>query len=181
MSGPVQVGYASEYSASHSLWHDTLNSLGIETNEAHLAGSNVGVWTNLGSVEPDTVSRSYSAKAYYLPNAGRPNLILLTEALVSEVLLSQKEDQWVATGVRFMNKGEEYVVSVSREVILSAGSVQSPQLLELSGIGNPKILSKAGVTVKVGNINVGENLQDHISKLSRVIICLVVHRALLTG
>ena len=50
------------------------------------------------------------------------------------------------------------------EVIVSAGSVQSPQLLELSGIGNQAILQNAGITVKIDNPNVGENLQEHMSK-----------------
>jgi choline dehydrogenase-like flavoprotein len=53
---------------------------------------------------------------------------------------------------------------VKSEVILSAGSVQSPQLLELSGIGNPEILKAAGIDVKVENPNVGENLQEHMCK-----------------
>jgi choline dehydrogenase-like flavoprotein len=54
-------------------------------------------------------------------------------------------------------------VKASKEVILSCGSVQSPQLLELSGIGNHEILNAAGINVKVNNPNVGENLQEHMS------------------
>lgn len=143
-----------------------MNSLGVETNGAHLAGSNVGVWTNLGAVDPDSSTRSYSVPGYYLPNASRQNLVVLTEALVKEVVLSEHSDQWTATGVRFQHDGQEYVASANREVILSAGSVQSPQILELSGIGNSDILSRAGIPVKVENPNVGENLQEHISKFA---------------
>ena len=164
----MQISYAAEYSASHALWHDTLNSLGVETNEAHLAGSNVGVWTNLGSVDPDSLTRSYSASGYYLPNASRPNLVLLTEALVNEVLVSEQDGQWTATGVRLQHNEQEYLVSASREVILSAGSVQSPQILELSGLGNPDVLCRAGIPVKVESPSVGEHLQEHISKLQVV-------------
>ena len=159
----MQISYATEYSASHALWHATLNTLGTETNEAHLAGSNVGVWTNMGSVDPHTFTRSYSVTGYYLPNASRRNFVVLTEAVAHEVVLSNRNGQWTATGVRFHHNGLEYLVSASREVILAAGSVQSPQILELSGVGNPDVLSSAGIPVKVANANVGEHLQEHIS------------------
>lgn len=115
-------------------------------------------------MDPRSVKRSYSASAYYLPNATRPNLVVLTEALVKEVIISDHEGQWTATGVRFRHGDQEFVVRVDREVILSAGSVQSPQLLELSGIGNRDTLTRGGISVKVENPNVGENLQDHLSK-----------------
>ncbi|KAK3935705.1 hypothetical protein QBC46DRAFT_367404 [Diplogelasinospora grovesii] len=161
-SGPLRICYATEYSASHAFWHETLNTLGIETNESYLAGSNVGAWTNLGAVDPDLLTRSYSTSAYFLPNAARPNLLVLTEAFVSKIIICKQAGQWVASGVLFQHRGQTFEVSASREVILSAGSVQSPQLLELSGIGNPDILSRAGISVKVSNPNVGENLQEHI-------------------
>ncbi|KAI1856571.1 hypothetical protein JX265_011530 [Neoarthrinium moseri] len=161
-SGPIQVGYASEYSSSHQLWLKTMQSLGVESNRAHLAGSNVGVWTNLGSVDPHTGTRSYSTTTYCLPNASRPNLLVLTEACVTEIVLEKDDGEWTAKGVRFQRDGSSFFAAASREVIISAGSVQSPQILELSGIGNPDILSKARISVKVSNPNVGENLQDHI-------------------
>ncbi|KAK3360496.1 putative choline dehydrogenase [Lasiosphaeria hispida] len=163
-TGPVHVGYAAQYSASHQLWHDTLHSLGVETNNAHVGGSNVGVWTNMGSVDPATVTRSSSATAYYLPNASRPNLAVLTDALVTDVVLNQVGggSEWTATGVRFRHGDTVFLASATKEIIICAGTVQSPQILELSGIGDAEILSQAGVTVKVNNPNVGENLQDHI-------------------
>ena len=65
-----------------------------------------------------------------------------------------------------MYGGEGYSVRTDGEVILCCGSVQSPQLLELSGIGNSDILQAAGIDAKVNNPNVGENLQDHMSKLT---------------
>ena len=112
---------------------------------------------------PDKRERSYSATAYYKPNSGRKNLHLLTEAFVQEVILEEEDGQWVAKGVRFIHGGEEYTVSTEGEVIICAGSVQSPQLLELSGIGSPEVLKAAGIDVKVDNPAVGENLQEHMS------------------
>lgn len=146
-----------------------MNALGIETNIAHLAGSNVGVWTNLSAVHPDTATRSYSA--HYLRSHQKDgqssisNLHILTEACVQEIILTRHDDdkEWTATGVRFTHRGGEFVASASREIVLSAGSVQSPQILELSGVGRPDVLSAAGVPVKVNSPSVGENLHDHIS------------------
>lgn len=112
---------------------------------------------------PDKRERSYSATAYYRPNSGRENLHLLTEAFVQEVVLEEEDGRWVAKGVRFIYDGEEHVVGTEREVILCAGSVQSPQLLELSGIGNSEVLKAAGIDTKVDNPAVGENLQEHMS------------------
>lgn len=164
VGGPLHITYLPEYSESHGYWHKTLNQLSLETNKSHLSGSNVGVWTNLVSVDPRTTTRSYATPAYYLPNAHRPNLHVLTDAAVREIILEQRGVQWTATGVRFDYDGQSYTVAASREVVLSAGSVASPQLLELSGIGNPSVLERAGITVKVPNRNVGENLQEHMSK-----------------
>lgn len=74
----------------------------------------------------------------------------------------------MARGARFtyLPSGKSYTVKATKEVILSAGSVQSPQILELSGIGNPAVLSCVGIETKVNSPRVGENLQDHIMAIS---------------
>ena len=128
-----------------------------------MSGSNVGCWTSLTGVTPESRERSYSATAYYRPNCGRPNLVLLTEATVQEVILEDLNGEWVAKGVRFDHGGKEHVAKTEGEIIICAGSVQSPQLLELSGIGSSEILKAAGIETKIDNPNVGENLQDHMS------------------
>jgi choline dehydrogenase-like flavoprotein len=163
--GPVSISYNREYTASHQYWHETLNKLGISTNKSHLSGSNVGVWTNVVSVNPQTMTRSYSADSHYHSVAkNRRNLTVLTNALVQEVKIEQVDGVLTATGVAFAHGNQRHTVSASQEVILSAGSVVSPQLLELSGIGDPKVLEAAGIAVKIANPNVGQNLQDHICK-----------------
>lgn len=96
-------------------------------------------------------------------------MALLTEAVVREVILEDQAQGWIANRVRFMHHGEEYTVATEGEVIICAGSVQSPQLLELSGIGNPDVLKAAGISLKVDNPNVGENLQDHLSQSKSVV------------
>ncbi|KAH7411284.1 putative choline dehydrogenase [Cadophora sp. MPI-SDFR-AT-0126] len=165
-NGPIYSVYSNEFGASHQFWHATLNNLGIETNKNHFGGSNVGAWTSLTSVDPRTRTRCYSAKGYYQPIASRPNLTVLTEATVEEITLERKDGEWVATGAHFTHSGKQYHASASREVILCAGSVQSPQILELSGIGSPSILRAGGIEVKVPNINVGENLQEHMMTMT---------------
>lgn len=171
-TGPVQISYGVEFSASHQYWHETWANLGVATNRAHLMGSNVGAYTMVASIDPTDRTRSYSATAYYRPIRHRPNLVVLTDTLVERIALEQQQDRsWKATGVHFShqdnkNNNQNYFVSAAKEVILCAGSTQSPQLLELSGIGNPAILAKAGVVTKVASPMVGENLQDHIMAAS---------------
>ena len=67
-----------------------------------------------------------------------------------------------AMGVEFIHDGKKHEVKAGREVILSAGVIQSPQLLELSGIGDPQVLSSAGIRCIVENKSVGANFQDHV-------------------
>ncbi|RFU80791.1 gmc oxidoreductase [Trichoderma arundinaceum] len=157
-SGPIQISYPAEFSPTHRLWVKGLNSLGVPTNPAHVAGSNVGVWSNVTSVDPRTMTRSFATN--YCSLAGS-NLYILTEAVVQEIVLDNSDGGFVASGVRFTHKGQEYVSSAAHEVILSAGTIKSPQILELSGIGSPEVLSRAGIAVKVDSPMVGENLQEH--------------------
>jgi len=164
--GPLKSVYSAHYGASHQHWHATMHKLGVHTNCSHFSGSNVGVWTSLTGVTPDTRERSYSATAYYKPNSHRPNLVLLTNAFAKELVLEKEGGEWVAKGVKFLRNREEHVVKTKGEIIVCGGSVQSPQLLEVSGIGNPDILKAAGIEVKVDSPNVGENLQEHMSESS---------------
>jgi len=162
--GPLRTSYATDYGASHQLWQKTLNSIGIDTCASNFSGSNLGCWTALTGITPDLRERCYSAVAYYKPNAERKNLKLLTNALAREIVLEKEGNTWVAKGVKFVHGGKEHVVKTSGEVIICGGSVQSPQLVELSGIGNPEILEAAGIECRVASPYVGEGLQEHMSK-----------------
>jgi choline dehydrogenase-like flavoprotein len=124
------------------------------------SGDHIGFYNTLGSVirtGPNKGKRSYVARGYFEPNANRPNLKVITESLVHKVLLDGKK----ATGVEFSFGGKTYEVKANREVIVSGGAVKSPQILELSGIGDPEVLKAAGVELKVENKGVGANVQDH--------------------
>ena len=102
--------------------------------------------------------RSSTSNAYIKPAKNRPNLIILTDVLVQRVILKSK----VATGIEYLIKGETKVINANIEVILCAGSIGSPQLLQLSGIGPKNVLKDAGVELQHELPGVGENLQDHL-------------------
>ena len=124
------------------------------------SGDHLGFYSSLGSVNrsDDPGKRSYAATGYLRPNLGRPNLKVLTEAQATKVVL----DGTTATGVEFVHGGRNFQVNAKQEVVLSTGVIQTPQLLELSGIGDPKVLEKAGVPCMVENPRVGANFQDHV-------------------
>ncbi|CBF84465.1 hypothetical protein AN9011.2 [Aspergillus nidulans FGSC A4] len=124
------------------------------------SGDHIGFYHTLGAVArtgPNRGKRSYAGIEYYEANRLRPNLKLLCEARVNKVILNGTR----ATGVSITFRGQEYTVSASREVIVSGGTIQSPQILELSGIGDPEVLAASGVQCLVENRAVGANVQDH--------------------
>ena len=99
-----------------------------------------------------------TANAYLKPVLKRPNLTVTTHALVEKILLVGKK----AVGVQYQHEGQGKVSLVDKEVILSAGPIGSPHLLQLSGIGSKSVLEKAGIELKHELPGVGENLQDHL-------------------
>jgi len=103
--------------------------------------------------------RQSSAEAYLRPVRKRPNLVVRTSAFVRRVLLEGR----TAVGVEYERNGRIERVFSAREVILAAGSIGSPQLLMLSGIGPGKHLQEHGITVVADLPGVGENLHDHPS------------------
>lgn len=125
------------------------------------SGDHIGFYNTLGTVVrtgPSKGMRSYAARGYFQANEHRPNLKVITESLISRVILEDK----TATGVEFTHNGQQYAVQANREVIVCGGAINSPQILELSGIGNPDILQAAGVKCLVELPSVGENYQDHV-------------------
>ena len=102
--------------------------------------------------------RVSSAKAYLAPARRRRNLRIETGAFAAGVLMHGTR----ATGVRFRQHGEMKEARCNAEVLLAAGSIQSPQLLQLSGIGPRALLARHGIPVVVDAPGVGENLQDHL-------------------
>ena len=164
--GPTQTSFVKWYMDASKAFLPSLENLGIPINPEPMSGSNVGGFVIINTIDPANTTRSYSATNYLLPNIGRKNLVVLTGALVSKVVIEDK----VATGLEFLVDGVKYTTKATKEVILSAGAIQSPHILELSGVGGRDVLQKAGVECKVDNPNVGENLQEHHCS-NRPLIC----------
>ena len=133
-----------------------MQELGIPYIKDSMGGDAAGAFWFLQSLNPDDESRSTS-QGFLVP---RSNLHVLTGNIVTRVLF----ETGGASGVEFsQGEGlERNVVSVSKEVILSAGALHTPQILHLSGIGSAGHLSSLGIEVVEDLPGVGENYQDHL-------------------
>ena len=101
--------------------------------------------------------RFSAARAFLSPVRSRRNLDVLTETDVLNIVFAGRE----ATGVRLRNKTGQHTVQAGREVILSAGAIQTPKLLQLSGIGPGALLRGFGIDIVAASENVGRNLREH--------------------
>jgi choline dehydrogenase len=107
--------------------------------------------------------RASAAVTYLRPAKKRPNLQIITDALVHHVVFDGNR----ATGIVYSRNGRVEHVAAAREVILSAGAIGSPHVLQLSGVGDPEVLQKAGISVHHALPGVGRNFQDHfIARMS---------------
>ncbi|MEY4507106.1 MAG: alcohol dehydrogenase [Pseudomonadota bacterium] len=134
---------------------------GLPATDDFNCGDNEGV----GYFEVNQKSgwRWNASKAFLRPVQHRPNLTVWTEAQVQRLSLARGTDGVLrCTGAQVRRKGEVVQVHAQREVVLSAGSIGSVQILQLSGIGPAEVLRAAGVAVQQGLTGVGENLQDHL-------------------
>ena len=103
-----------------------------------------------------------TAMAYLRPALKRSNLTLWPETLARKVLFDQSSGKPRATGLEVKRNGQVHQLRARREVILCGGAINSPQLLQLSGVGHAEHLQKLGITVVADRKGVGENLQDHL-------------------
>ena len=168
--GPVHTSTTKSQIPIENPFLDACNEIARFNREVQdpTNGSHDSFFASLSTVDrterPGT--RSYAASAYVLPNLHRPNLKILTKANVANVLFDTNKSALTAIGVRFKHSALEYTATAKKEVILSAGTYKTPQLLELSGIGDPVVLKSAGVECLVPNPSVGSNLQDHTAFLT---------------
>ena len=101
--------------------------------------------------------RVSSARAFLRPALKRPNIELRTKSHATQIIFDGKR----ATGIKYQRGGQSFEIGARNEIILSGGSVNSPQLLHLSGIGPSNLLKEIGVPVHHELPGVGENLRDH--------------------
>ncbi|KAF3402143.1 Oxygen-dependent choline dehydrogenase [Talaromyces pinophilus] len=134
--GPVQVSFSEGYGPTNSAWMETFAKFGLEMTA--------------------------DMRTHYTPAiASRPNLTILTGTIAKKILFDTTGLEPVATGILAQSKDGPKKTLNAREVILSAGALMSPQILELSGVGSRSLLEKHGIPVVIENPNVGEHLQDH--------------------
>lgn len=153
--GPVTVSNLAERNPLCEALIASAGLAGIPRNDDFNGASQGGAGYYQATIRKG--SRVSGATAYLKPALKRPNLTVVTDALAEKLLLDGKR----VTGVQFLTGGRSRTVKAAREVILSGGTINSPQLLMLSGIGPQQHLRDVGVQVVHDLHGVGGNLQDH--------------------
>ena len=155
--GPLNVTYAQEPSDLARQFLLACNEAGILSNVDYNGEDQLGAHLLQFTIRDN--KRQSTAAAFLKPVLGRPNLKVMTGCLVHRVTIKDGK----ATGVMYSKKGSAVIsASCNKEVILSAGSFQSPQILMLSGIGDANELTAKGVELVAHLPGVGKNLQDHV-------------------
>lgn len=164
LDGPLKVGWPTSMTNSSVFpaLEQTFEKLGVAYNPDSEGGKMVGF-----TVHPDTLDRAKNvredaARAYYWPYEARSNLKIIPNTRVNKVIWADTTygGEAIAVGVEVTNAYSTETIYADKEVILSAGALRSPALLELSGVGNPAVLGQHGIPVRVNLTTVGENLQD---------------------
>lgn len=154
-SGDLPVSQLRNENAACRAWIKAAEQTGLPANADFNGHSTHGVGAYHLSIGKRL--RASAASAFLRPALKRANLKLITNALVSRVEFEKGR----AIGVTWTTNGKSYGAKAKREIILCAGSIQSPQILQLSGIGPASVLKEQGISVIVDSPEVGENLQDH--------------------
>ena len=156
-SGPL--GVTDVTSMVHPLsraYLEAAEQAGIATNPDYNSGNMDGA--ALFQITTKNGLRASAAQAYLKPAAKRPNLKIVARAHATRVLL----DGRIATGIEYLLDGRRMTATARREVILCGGAINTPQLLQLSGIGPAALLQKHGIPVVKDAPHVGRNLADHL-------------------
>ena len=154
--GPLSTRYGRADNPLHAAWLEAAAQAGYP------ATTDINGYQQEGFGRMDmTVGggrRASAANVYLRPAMRRPNLKVEIHALATRIVVEKGR----ATGVRYLQGGETKLAVARREVIVATGSINSPQLLKLSGIGPAAELREFGIDVVVDRPGVGENLQDHL-------------------
>jgi choline dehydrogenase len=150
-----------EISPLHSRMIAAAEKIGIPYTKDYNGLSQEGI--GITQVTINKGRRQSTAYCHLDPAKNRPNLTIISGALAEKLILKNKE----CVGVVYNVGDVRHEVYASQEVVVSSGSINSPKLLELSGIGDPKILDKFNIDVKHELLGVGRNLRDHYSPRMR--------------
>ena len=160
-NGPIQsIFQRSVLSLFPDYLEPTLLNAGFSIPPDRNSGDAVGAGYLPLAIDPRNYTRSYSASAWTAVQS-RPNLQVITNAQVTGIDWSSTTNgSATASGLRYISPNNGTAHVLAREVVISAGCIQSPQILELSGIGDPNILSSVGIDTVVDHPNVGTGLRD---------------------
>ncbi len=156
-NGPLRVTENRETGPLYPILIKAAGQVGIEPTKDYNGAKQDGIGMTQTTIRNGR--RMSTAVCYLDPVRGRSNLTIQANALTERLVLEGKR----CVGVRYSVAGSQHEARARREVILSAGSINSPQLLELSGIGQPDLLQSLGIEVRHALKGVGENLRDHYS------------------
>ena len=155
--GPLHVSEAVDENPLYDALFQAGRELGLPDNPDYNGASQEGIVKTQTTIRN---GRRMSAAYCYLDKArARSNLVIETSSLASRLLLDGKR----CVGLEYTDNGQQKEARAGREIILAAGSINSPQILELSGIGQPELIKNHGIDVQHELKGVGENLRDHIS------------------
>ncbi|WAR58213.1 hypothetical protein PtB15_5B445 [Puccinia triticina] len=161
-NGPVQISYPNTAQPFSKYMQLSLNEKGIPTSQDFNGGTLKGVQYAPATIDPKDSHRS-SSRAFFSAARSRSNLVVYTTALVKRIIFNESTPPQ-AQGVEFVYTltGLYDKLIAKKEVIVSAGAFQSPQLLMVSGIGPKDQLTSHNSPIRVESPNVGRGLQDHI-------------------
>lgn len=154
-SGPVRVTETAKVTPFYDLFIRSAEAVGIPSNPDYCGASQRGV--AMAQQAALRGVRNSTATQYLRPARRRRNLTVRTGAEAAALILEGER----CTGVRYRQGGRMREARATREVVVSCGAINTPKLLELSGIGNPEILGERGIAVAHALPGVGENLRDH--------------------
>ncbi len=156
-AGPLKVTESNESGPLYDALIKAAGEVGIKYTKDYNGAAQDGIGMTQATIRNGR--RMSTAFCYLDPARGRPNLTIQANALTECLLIEGKR----CVGVRYSINGQQLEARATREVVVSAGSINSPQLLELSGIGQPDLLHSLGIEVRHALKGVGENLRDHYS------------------
>ncbi len=154
--GPLNVGELRSDNPYQKTFVEAAQQVGYPLNDDFNGAEQEGL--GVYQVTQKNGERWSAARGYLLPYLGkRPNLHVITQAMVARIVIENGR----AVEVEYKHKGQTTIINAKKEVLLSAGAFQSPQVLMLSGIGPRQELEKHGIPVVKDLVGVGENLHDH--------------------
>ncbi|KAJ6132613.1 hypothetical protein N7471_007828 [Penicillium samsonianum] len=147
-------------------WAEAFQSEGYKPTDELLAeGKTIGTRNYTATIDPVSGFRSSADSTYGVIASKRPNVTIITETTVRRIIFSYDTGNTRATGLEAFHDGEVITIQTKQEIILAAGALQTPKMLELSGIGNKDRLARLGIPLVIHQPGVGENLQNHVMSL----------------